>query len=74
VLQQLRTAFSNGFGLPPFRTPSEAEADEEAAAAAAQAAAAAARAAAADEAAAKQEVLKKYMPFQVGSVFWVLRF
>jgi hypothetical protein len=66
VLQHLRTTFSNGFGLPEFQTAAERDAAVEAAWEARVAADAAAKQQVKEREAAKQELLKKYMPYQVG--------
>lgn len=66
VLQQLRTTFSNGFGLPPYQSAAQQEAEVEATWQAAKAAEAAAQQQAEAEEAAKQALLAKYMPYQVG--------
>lgn len=66
VLQQLRTTFSNGFGLPPYQSAAQQEAEVEAAWQAAKAAEAAAKQQAEAEEAAKQALLAKYLPYQVG--------
>jgi hypothetical protein len=66
VLQQLRTTFSNGFGLPAYQTAAEQEAEAQAVWQAARAAEEAAEQQAEAEEAAKQALLSKYLPFQVG--------
>lgn len=66
MLQQLRSTFSAGLGLPPYKTPQQQAAEAEATWREVTAAAAAAQQQQEAEGAAKQELLKKYQPYQVG--------
>lgn len=65
VLQQLRSTYSAGFGLPAYMTAAEQEAEDKRVWREYHAAQEAAQRQLEEEEAARQEVLRKHLPFQV---------